>query len=199
MTPEVAVQLTLPDSNPRFNNNSAPGTGVGVGVGVGGGAPVRSEKSNRFGDPVPGLLTLFSVELLMIAAVTVAGEAVGLVSRNKAATPATCGVAIDVPEIVLVAVSLVLHDDVMLLPGAKMSRQVPKFENEERASVIVVEPTVIALATRAGDELHALVLSFPAAIAYVTPSLMEFVTAVSSADEMPPPKLMFATAGCPAR
>ena len=76
-----------------------------------------------------------------------------------------------------------------------MSRQVPKFENDERASVIVVEPTVIALATRAGDELHALVFSFPAAIAYVTPSLMELATAVSSAVEMPPPKLMLATAG----
>ena len=57
ITPAVAVQLTLPDSNPRFNNNSAPGTGVGVGVGVGGGAPVNNEKSRRFGDPVPALLT----------------------------------------------------------------------------------------------------------------------------------------------
>ena len=91
----------------------------------------------------------------MMAAVTVAGDALGFVSRNKAATPTTCGVAIDVPEIVLVAVSLVLHDEVILLPGAKMSTQVPKFENEERASVIVVEPTVIALATRAGEVLHA--------------------------------------------
>src|SRR5215510_6611605 len=101
----------------------------------------------------------------MIAAVTVAGEAVGFVSRNNAATPVTCGVAIDVPEIVLVAVSLVFHEDVMLLPGAKMSRQVPKFENDERASVEVVEPTVIALATRAGELLHTSRLSFPAAIA----------------------------------
>jgi len=98
---------------------------------------------------------LFGVELLTIAAATVAGEAVGFVSRNNAATPVTCGVAIDVPEIVLVAVSLVFHDEVMLLPGANMSRQVPKFENEERASLVVVEPTVIALATRAGDVLQA--------------------------------------------
>ena len=155
ITPAVAVQFTLPDSKPRFNNNSAPGTGVGVGVGVGGGAPVNSEKSSRFGEPVPALLTLFGVELLMMAAVTVAGEAVGLTSRNNAATPATCGEAIDVPEIVLVAVSLVLHADVMLLPGAKMSTHVPKFENEERASVVVVEPTVIAAAARAGETLHA--------------------------------------------
>ena len=101
----------------------------------------------------------------MIAAVTVDGEAVGFVSRNKAATPATCGVAIEVPEIVLVAVSLVFHDDVMLLPGAKMSTQVPKFENEERASVVVVEPTVSALGTSAGELLQAFRLSLPAAIA----------------------------------
>src|SRR6476660_265118 len=105
----------------------------------------------------------------MIAAATCAGVAVGFVSRNNAATPVTCGVAIDVPEIVLVAVSLVLHADVMLLPGAKMSTQVPKFENDERTSVIVVEPTVIALAVRAGETLQASWFSFPAATAKVTP------------------------------
>ena len=128
---------------------------MGVGVGVGCGALVNNENSSRFGDPVPALPTLFGVELLMIADVTVAGEAVGFVSRNNAATPATCGEAIDVPEIVLVAVSLVLHADVMLLPGAKMSTHVPKLENEERASLIVVEPTVMALGARAGETLHA--------------------------------------------
>ena len=155
ITPAVAVQFTAPDSKPRFNNNSAPGTGVGVGVGVGGGPLVNNEKSSRFGEPVPALLTWFRVELLMSAAATVAGDAPGFVSRNNAATPVTCGVAIDVPEIVFVAVSLVFHDEVMLLPGAKMSTQVPKFENDERASVVVVEPTVIALGSRAGETLHA--------------------------------------------
>ena len=140
---------------------------------------------------------MFRVDPLTIAAVTVAGEALGFVSKNNAATPATCGVAIDVPEIVFVAVSLVFHDDVMLLPGAKMSRQGPKFENDARASVIVVAPTVMAFGTRAGDVVQAFTLLFPAAIAYVTPSLMELVTAVSKAVEAPPPKLMLATAGCP--
>ena len=71
----------------------------------------------------------------------------------------------DVPLIVLVAVSLVFQDEVMLEPGAKMSTQVPKFENDERASVLVVAPTVTALATRAGDELQAFALELPAAIA----------------------------------
>jgi hypothetical protein len=47
-----------------------------------------------------------------------------------------------VPEIVLVAVSLVFHDEVMLDPGAKRYQgHVPKFEKDERASVLVVEPT----------------------------------------------------------
>jgi hypothetical protein len=138
---------------------------VGVGVGVGVGPPPNNENNNRFGEPVPALVTLFGVELLMIAAATVAGEALGFVSRNNAATPATCGDAIDVPEIVLVAVSLVRHAEVMLLPGAKMSRHVPKIENDERASVVDDEPTVIALATRAGDVVQASTASFPAAIA----------------------------------
>jgi len=48
---------------------------------------------------------------LVVAAVTisfrtVAGVALGLLWRNRAATPATCGVAIDVPLSVAVAVSL---------------------------------------------------------------------------------------------
>ena len=71
----------------------------------------------------------------------------------------------DVPLIVFVALSLVFQDDVMLEPGAKMSTQVPKLENDERASVFVVAPTVFAEATRAGELLHALAFELPAAIA----------------------------------
>src|SRR5918993_834538 len=98
----------------------------------------------------------------MMAAVTVAGDAPGFVSKNRAATPATCGDAIEVPEIVFIAVSLRCQDEVMLEPGAKISTHVPKFENDERASVLVVEPTVIALATRAGEKPQASVLTLPA-------------------------------------
>ena len=50
-------------------------------------------------------------------------------------------------------------------PGAKISTHVTKFEKNERASVLVVAPTVIALATRAGEKLQALKLSLPAATA----------------------------------
>jgi hypothetical protein len=66
---------------------------------------------------------------------------------------------------VFVAVLLVFQAEVMLEPGAKMSRHVPKLEKDERASVLVVAPTVTAAATRAGDELHALAFELPAAIA----------------------------------
>ncbi len=52
---------------------------------------------------------------------------------------------------VLVAEVLVYQAEVIDEPGAKMSRQVPKLENDERASVLVVEPTVIAEAARADE------------------------------------------------
>jgi len=80
-------------------------------------------------------------------------------------------------------------------PGAKMSRHVPKFENDERASLVVVEPTVMALAARAGDCVQASVLLLPAATAIGTPEFARLLTAVSSALEAPPPRLIFATAG----
>ena len=47
----------------------------------------------------------------------------------------------------------------MLEPGAKISTTLPKFENEDRASVIVEDPTVMAAATRAVDWFAALVLN----------------------------------------
>src|SRR6267143_2997939 len=105
------------------------------------------------------------VATLTISFRTVAGLAVALPWRNRAATPATCGVAIDVPLSVAVAVSLVRHADKMPEPGAKISTTLPKFEKDERASVIVVAPTVIASATRAGEEFAALVFELPAAMA----------------------------------
>jgi hypothetical protein len=94
---------------------------------VGSGAVVPPElvKSSRFGDPLPPLFTTPVVALLASAAATVAGKAVGFPSRYSAAAPTTCGVAIDVPEMVFVAVALVYHDEVMPTPGPKMSTQVP--------------------------------------------------------------------------
>ena len=110
-------------------------------------------------------LSLFKDAALTIVFLTVAGDAPGLLCRIRAATPATCGLAIDVPLNVAVAVSLVRQADTMLEPGAKISTTLPKFENDERASFIVDDPTVIASATRAGDELEAFVFELPAATA----------------------------------
>ena len=101
----------------------------------------------------------------------VVDEADGFACLYNAATPATCGEAIEVPLNVAVEVSDELVDDRIPEPGAKISRHVPKFENDERESVVVVEPTVIAFAARAGDELQALVLLLPAATAIVTLAL----------------------------
>ena len=40
-----------------------------------------------------------------------------------------------------------------------MSTTLPKFENDDRASLIVLDPTVIAAPTRAGEDVFALVPS----------------------------------------
>jgi hypothetical protein len=71
----------------------------------------------------------------------------------------------DVPLMVLVAVLVVIHAEVIEEPGANRSRQAPLFEYDARASVEVVAPTVIASAVRAGEKLQALRLLLPAAIA----------------------------------
>ena len=63
--------------------------------------------------------------------------------------------AIDVPEIVLIAVVLVYQLDVMEETGANTSTQGPQLENDQRVSLLVVAPTVIAAGARAGDKSHA--------------------------------------------
>jgi hypothetical protein len=70
-------------------------------------------------------VTMPFVVRLKSAVRTLAGDAPGLPWRYSAATPAVCGVAIDVPLIVFVAVVEVDQADVMLTPGANQSTQVP--------------------------------------------------------------------------
>jgi hypothetical protein len=70
------------------------------------------------GDPAERLVTLPEVALEASALATCAGVADGFTDRNSAAAPVTCGVAIEVPLIVFVAVSLVAHAEVMFTPGA---------------------------------------------------------------------------------
>ncbi len=140
-------------------------------------------------------LTTPDVALPVSAELTCAAVAVGFASRYKAAAPTTCGVAMDVPLMVLVAVLLPIHAEVMFTPGARILTHDPKFEKEAQPSLMVVAPVVIAVGVLDGDELHALAALLPAATAKTTPAAMEFVTAAFSADENDPPRLMLATAG----
>ena len=83
--------------------------------------------------------------------VTVAALAPALLCRTSAASPATWGEAIEVPLSVAVAVLEVCQVDLMALPGANKSRQLPKLEYEALASALVVAPTVMAEGSRAGE------------------------------------------------
>lgn len=146
----------------------APGTSI-----VGGEIVVEPlRKSKRLGDPAPTEDTTPTVALSVTAEATPDGLSVGLIVSKAATAPETCGAAIDVPLMVLVAVFEVLQAEVMDEPGAKMSTQVPKFEYEARASVEVVAATVKALGARAGDVVQASRLLLPAATTTETPSLM---------------------------
>jgi hypothetical protein len=147
---------------------------------------------------VPTFASASRVAVLVIQSEICCTELSGAIPKPSAATPATCGDAIDVPEMVFVAVVEVYHADRMLEPGAKTSRQDPKLENDERASAEVVEPTVTASGSPAGEVWQALALLFPAATTKTTPSRTPFCTAISSAEDRPPPRLMLATAGVPA-
>ncbi len=123
-------------------------------------------------EPVPAPVTLPVVAAFRMVLVTVAGVADGLPCRYSAATPATCGEAMEVPLMVLVFVEAMwgctqhspppppppppppdvpIHAEVMFWPGANRSRQPPQLEVEARASVDVVAPTVIAFGARAGE------------------------------------------------
>ena len=161
------------------------------------GTGVNKEKARRFNDPAPGLLTALRVAEVAIADATCAGVRAGFCDKASAATPATCGAAIEVPLSVRVALSDECPADTMLEPGANTSRHEPKFENDDRSSVDVVEPTVMALGSPAGDTVHALTLEFPAATTKVMPSATPRDTARSSAADRGPPRLMLATAGTP--
>ena len=89
--------------------------------------------------------------------------------RYNATAPVVCGVAIDVPEIVIVDVSLSNQAERTSLPGANTSTTLPKLEapvplKNARLSFMSEAPTVSASKTRAGDLVPASTFSFPAAI-----------------------------------
>jgi hypothetical protein len=124
--------------------------GVGVGAGLIVGTAQSAVVARR--TPSDRWLLIPTLELAFIALRTssaVIGP--GASPKIPAAIPATCGDAILVPLIVLVAVVDVCHAAVMEEPGANKSRHVPKFEKDDRASELVVDPTVIALGSAAGE------------------------------------------------
>ena len=69
----------------------------------------------------------------------------------SATAPVTCGVAIDVPLIMLVAELDPIQAEVMFTPGAEISTQLPVLLNDASTSLLSVAPTVIAFGTRAGE------------------------------------------------
>ena len=150
-------------------------------------------KSNLFGVPLgfPVMTFVVALDLIQLSMVLEAASPNALL--YSAATPATCGEAIDVP--LIVRVLLPIHVDVMLDPGAYTSTQLPKFENDDFASLIVDDATVVAAPALDGEKLHALALLLPAATAMNTPAFDRLVVAVLSDEEKPPPSDMLATAG----
>src|SRR5215211_4679159 len=154
--------------------------------------------SSRFGLPAPGSVITFGVAVLMIADVTCAALADGLRSRTVAAAPATCGDAIDVPDMVAVAVSFAMPAETMSTPGAYRSVQVPKFDNDARRSLMSLAAVVMAVAARAGDVRQASRLKLPAATTTVKPAAVARATAASSESVAPYCRLMLMTPGrCP--
>lgn len=94
-------------------------------LGCSAGEPAASEKAKRFFEPVPMLLRRSAVAFAVRNAATEAGDASGLAASTNAATPVTWGDAMEVPLLMLVAVALLFQAEVMYVPGAKISTQVP--------------------------------------------------------------------------
>ena len=86
----------------------------------------KSLTRSKLTEPIPADVTFDGVAFDLIHSVTCAGDALLFTDRYAAATPATCGEAIEVPLIVLVAFVEVNQLDVIEEPGAKISKQVPK-------------------------------------------------------------------------
>ena len=152
-------------------------------------------KSSLLGVPIGTPEILFGVAAAIIAKVTSAGVYDGYDCKILAATPATCGDAIDVPDMIAVGLFAEIPAEVIETPGAITSTHFPRLLKLAKVSVRSLAATVIAFGTRAGEDLHASCFEFPAATTTVTPSAMRLLTAVSNAKDAPPPKLMFATAG----
>ncbi len=79
----------------------------------------------------PTSVRTLDVPLFLSELVTCWGVSPELFARNLTTTPETCGEAMEVPLIVFVALDPI-QVDVIEDPGAKISKQLPKFEYEAR-------------------------------------------------------------------
>jgi len=139
------------------------GTGVGASVGVGGSGSCWNGTTctKRLGVPdgTPFIAPYCAQPTSSSRTIAGRSNASFSVSDNPmssfwampAATPATNGVAMEVPEIVLVAVSLPIQAERICDPGAKISTTGPKFEKLLLVSPCCVDPTVIAASAEAGE------------------------------------------------
>ena len=99
---------------------------VGVEGAVGAGASnVERAYNNKLGELAPGFVTLSGVATLNMRCAIWAGVASGSICNHKAAAPATCGAAIEVPDIVRVELDEVMPIERMLTPGANTSTHDP--------------------------------------------------------------------------
>ena len=99
---------------------------VGVEGAVGAGVSnVERAYNNKLGELAPGFVTLSGVATLNMRCAIWAGVAPGSICNHSAAAPATCGAAIDVPDIVRVELDEVMPTERMLTPGAKTSTHDP--------------------------------------------------------------------------
>ena len=111
---------------------------------------------------MPTLYTASGVAKATMSLAICAGVLLGFSSSISAAAPATCGAAIEVPEIERIPVDEVCHAEVMLEPGANTSTSGPQLEYDARTSADVVAPTVMADGSEAGEYEPALRLLLPA-------------------------------------
>ena len=78
--------------------------------------------------------------------------AVGTACRISAHTPATCGAAIDVP--LATSKPPPGTEELIASPGANSDRNGVTFENHDTASAFVVDPTLTAEETQAGEPIE---------------------------------------------
>lgn len=105
------------------------------------------------------------------------------------------GAAMLVPCFVEYMLGLVLLADRMLDPGAYTSTHAPKLLNDDLTSSRVVEPTVNADDSDAGEVRHASLLELPAATTTTTPDSTSADTAELNISLLDPPRLMLTTQG----